>query len=178
MVFITIIANSAHGISSALQFLMPPFLSLKQWTHSNCTKVWSIFGILTPLLLVSPLSHCFVYHLHEIIFPRYFSYKTFTFSHKKYPKGYNLLYAADFLFELPVNWVLYKKNFEKDYFWTFLRQSSSIFCRNLRICDLRIDLQIAKYILCRSGQFRGQKSLGPLEISLEMAHYVVFPQKK
>ncbi len=30
----------------------------------------------------------------------------------------------------------------------------------------------------RSGQFRGQKSLGPLEISLEMAHYVVCPQKK
>ncbi len=29
-----------------------------------------------------------------------------------------------------------------------------------------------------SGQFRGQKSLGPLEISLEMAHYVVCPQKK
>jgi hypothetical protein len=28
------------------------------------------------------------------------------------------------------------------------------------------------------GQFRGQKSLGPLEISLEMAHYVVCPQKK
>ncbi len=30
----------------------------------------------------------------------------------------------------------------------------------------------------RSGQFRGQKSLGPLEISFEMAHYVVCPQKK
>jgi hypothetical protein len=30
----------------------------------------------------------------------------------------------------------------------------------------------------RSGQFRGQKSLGPLKISLEMAHYVVCPQKK
>ncbi len=30
----------------------------------------------------------------------------------------------------------------------------------------------------RSGQFRNQKSLGPLEISLEMAHYVVCPQKK
>ncbi len=29
----------------------------------------------------------------------------------------------------------------------------------------------------RSGQFRGQKSLGPLEISLEKAHYVVRPQK-
>jgi hypothetical protein len=29
-----------------------------------------------------------------------------------------------------------------------------------------------------SGQFRGQKSLSPLEISLEMAHYVVCPQKK
>jgi hypothetical protein len=29
-----------------------------------------------------------------------------------------------------------------------------------------------------SGQFRGRKSLGPLEISLEMAHYVVCPQKK
>jgi hypothetical protein len=29
-----------------------------------------------------------------------------------------------------------------------------------------------------SGQFRGQKSLGPLEISLEKAHYVVRPQKK
>ncbi len=29
-----------------------------------------------------------------------------------------------------------------------------------------------------AGQFRGQKSLGPLEISLEMAHYVVCPQKK
>ncbi len=28
------------------------------------------------------------------------------------------------------------------------------------------------------GQFRGQKSLGPLEISLEKAHYVVCPQKK
>jgi hypothetical protein len=27
-------------------------------------------------------------------------------------------------------------------------------------------------------QFRGQKSLGPLEISLEKAHYVVCPQKK
>ncbi len=30
----------------------------------------------------------------------------------------------------------------------------------------------------RSGQFRGQKSLGPLETSLEMAHYVVCLQKK
>jgi hypothetical protein len=30
----------------------------------------------------------------------------------------------------------------------------------------------------RSGQFRGQKSLGPLKISLEKAHYVVCPQKK
>jgi hypothetical protein len=27
-------------------------------------------------------------------------------------------------------------------------------------------------------KFRGQKSLGPLEISLEMANYVVIPQKK
>jgi hypothetical protein len=27
-------------------------------------------------------------------------------------------------------------------------------------------------------KFRGQKSLSPLEISLEMAHYVVCPQKK
>jgi hypothetical protein len=27
-------------------------------------------------------------------------------------------------------------------------------------------------------KFRGQKSLGPLKISLEMAHYVVCPQKK
>jgi len=35
----------------------------------------------------------------------------------------------------------------------------------------------ANYIM-RSGQFRGQKSLGPLEISLEKAHYVVCPQKK
>ena len=37
------------------------------------------------------------------------------------------------------------------------------------------------YFFCfglRSGQFRGQKSLGPLEIVLEMAHYVVCPQKK
>jgi hypothetical protein len=33
-------------------------------------------------------------------------------------------------------------------------------------------------LAARSGQFRGQKSLGPLEISLEMAHYVVCPQKK
>jgi hypothetical protein len=30
----------------------------------------------------------------------------------------------------------------------------------------------------RSGQFRGQKSRGPLDISREMAHYVVCPQKK
>jgi hypothetical protein len=29
----------------------------------------------------------------------------------------------------------------------------------------------------RSGQFRGQKSLGPLKISLEMAHKVICPQK-
>jgi hypothetical protein len=28
-----------------------------------------------------------------------------------------------------------------------------------------------------SGQFRGQKSIGPLEISLEIAHYVVCPHK-
>jgi hypothetical protein len=28
------------------------------------------------------------------------------------------------------------------------------------------------------GQFRGQKSLGPLEISREMAHYVVCPKPK
>jgi hypothetical protein len=33
-------------------------------------------------------------------------------------------------------------------------------------------------MMLRSGQFRGQKSLGPLEISLEMAHYVVCPKKK
>ncbi len=32
--------------------------------------------------------------------------------------------------------------------------------------------------LLRSGQFGGQKILGPLEISLEMGHYVVCPQKK
>jgi hypothetical protein len=30
----------------------------------------------------------------------------------------------------------------------------------------------------RSGQFKGQKCLGSLEVSLEMAHYVVCPQKK
>ena len=29
-----------------------------------------------------------------------------------------------------------------------------------------------------SGQFRGQKSLGPLKMSLEMAHKVSVPQKK
>jgi len=33
--------------------------------------------------------------------------------------------------------------------------------------------------LLRSGQFRGQKSLGPLKMSLEMrAHKVIVPQKK
>jgi len=37
----------------------------------------------------------------------------------------------------------------------------------------------ANYIMGHfSGQFRGQKSLGPLEISLEMAHYVVCPPNK
>ncbi len=30
----------------------------------------------------------------------------------------------------------------------------------------------------RSGQFRGQKSRGPLKMSLEMAHKVIVPQKK
>jgi hypothetical protein len=29
----------------------------------------------------------------------------------------------------------------------------------------------------RSGQFKGQKSLGPLKMSLEMAHKVIVPQK-
>jgi hypothetical protein len=29
-----------------------------------------------------------------------------------------------------------------------------------------------------SGHLRGQKSLGPLKMSLEMAHKVVVPQKK
>ncbi len=33
-------------------------------------------------------------------------------------------------------------------------------------------------IIFFAGQFRSQKSLGPLEISLKMAHYVVCPQKK
>jgi hypothetical protein len=28
-----------------------------------------------------------------------------------------------------------------------------------------------------SGQFKGQKSLGPLKMSLEMAHKVIVPQK-
>ncbi len=39
-------------------------------------------------------------------------------------------------------------------------------------------LEGASTFLLHSGQFRGQKSLGSLEISLEMAHYVVCPQKK
>jgi hypothetical protein len=30
----------------------------------------------------------------------------------------------------------------------------------------------------REGQFRGQKSLGPLKMSLEMAHKVIVQQKK
>ncbi len=30
----------------------------------------------------------------------------------------------------------------------------------------------------RSGQFKGSKSLGPLKMSLEMAHKVIVPQKK
>ena len=30
----------------------------------------------------------------------------------------------------------------------------------------------------REGQFRGQKSRGPLEISREMAHYVVCPKQQ
>jgi hypothetical protein len=30
----------------------------------------------------------------------------------------------------------------------------------------------------RIGKFRGQKSLGPLKISLEMAHKVICPPKK
>ncbi len=42
----------------------------------------------------------------------------------------------------------------------------------------KLDLIRTKLDLIRSGQFKGQKSLGPLEISLEMAHYVVCPQKK
>jgi hypothetical protein len=35
-----------------------------------------------------------------------------------------------------------------------------------------------KLPLAALGTIRGQKSLGPLEISLEMAHNVVCPQKK
>jgi hypothetical protein len=31
---------------------------------------------------------------------------------------------------------------------------------------------------CSVGQFRGQKSRGPLKMSLEMAHKVIVPQKK
>ena len=44
---------------------------------------------------------------------------------------------------------------------------------------ITINVPLFKKLRVRSGQFRGQKSLGPLKMSLEMrAHKVIVPQNK
>jgi hypothetical protein len=45
-----------------------------------------------------------------------------------------------------------------------------------RFFDLYVSFPYIAYL--RSGQFRDQKSLGPLKISLEIAHKVICPPKK
>ena len=47
-----------------------------------------------------------------------------------------------------------------------------------KITNVPLFKKIWDIIFLRSGQFRGQKSLGPLKMSLEMAHKVIVPQKK
>ncbi len=52
------------------------------------------------------------------------------------------------------------------------------FCGTITLWAISWDILRGPRLIWRRGQFRGQKSRGPLKMSREMAHKVIVPQKK